>query len=70
MHNPFPNQKEKAMSEKAIVECEVCYFHGTAEEFTPKTVSADFTAPECPRCLNNDRDSFDEIKIAEKVQAA
>jgi len=58
------------MNEKAIVECEICYFHGTAEEFTPTTASADFAALECPKCLNNDSESFEEIKIAEKVKAA
>jgi uncharacterized CHY-type Zn-finger protein len=63
-------KKESAMNEEAIVECGVCYFHGTAKEFTPKTVSANLAAPECPKCLNNDAEYFEEIKVAEKVKAA
>lgn len=50
------------MNEKAQVECGICYFQGMAKEFTPITVSADFAALECPKCLNNDAASFDEIK--------
>ena len=63
-------KKESAMNEEAIVECGVCYFHGTAKEFTPKTASANLDAPECPKCLNNDAEYFEEIKIVEKVKAA
>ena len=58
------------MNEKAMVECGICYFQGTAKEFTPITVSANFAALECPKCLNNDADSFEEINKAEDVKAA
>jgi len=58
------------MNEKAMVECEICYFHGTAAEFTPTTASADRAAFECPKCLNNDSECFAEVTIAEKVKAA
>ena len=58
------------MNEKAMIECGICYFQATAKEFTPVTVSANFAAFECPKCLNNDADSFEEIKKAQEVKAA
>ncbi|WP_158414160.1 hypothetical protein [Geobacter pickeringii] len=53
------------MEANKIVECGICYFQGVAKDFTPVTVSADFRALECPKCLNNDKESFAEIKKAE-----
>jgi hypothetical protein len=50
------------MSEKRY-ECGICYFKGSAREFTPITVSANFAALECPQCLNNDAASFEEIPV-------
>jgi hypothetical protein len=39
------------------------------KDFTPITVSANFAALECPKCLNNDFESFDEINDMEKLAA-
>lgn len=58
------------MDEKAKFECEVCYFKGSAREFTPITVSANFAALECPKCLNNDAASFQEVAKKEEERAA
>ena len=58
------------MDENAILECGVCFFQGLAKEFPPTTASADFDAPECPRCNNNDANFFEVIKRAEEEQAA
>jgi len=58
------------MDEKAIIECGICYFQAAAKEFTPITVSANFAALECPKCLNNDSDTFEELKKSEEVKAA
>ncbi len=41
-----------------IVQCGICFHQGRAEEFIPRTVSADLLAPECPHCLNNDGATF------------
>ena len=49
------------MDEKAKYECGICYFQGLAKEFTPITVSANFAALECPKCLNNDPACFEEV---------
>lgn len=57
------------MDEKTRFECGICYFQGMAKDFTPITVSANFAALECPRCLNNDTDGFEEIKKAEEEAA-
>ena len=54
------------------VECGICFYQSKARQFTPITVSADFSALECPKCLNNDRDSFKEVyemKIPERLAA-
>ena len=40
-----------------------------AKDFTPITTSANFAALECPKCLNNDNDSFSGINI-DLMQAA
>ena len=57
------------MDEKAKFECGICYFQGMAKEFTPITVSANFSALECPKCLNNGTGAFEEIKKTD-VKAA
>jgi len=50
-------------------ECGICYYQSQAKDFTPITVSADFSALECPNCLNNDKDSFCEVNTFEKLAA-
>jgi hypothetical protein len=62
-------KKEKAMDEQTRYECGICYFQSVAKDFTPITVSADFAALECPKCLNNDFESFKEIDHLEKLAA-
>jgi len=57
------------MDEKAMVECGICYFQAAAKEFTPITVSCSFAALECPKCLNNSDESFEEIRQAEEKAA-
>ena len=52
------------MEDDNAVECGICYYQGKAKDLTPITVSADFAALECPRCLNNDKESFVEIRLA------
>ncbi len=49
------------MDTKKMYECGICYFQGIARDFTPITVSANFAALECPKCLNNDPESFVEM---------
>ena len=53
------------MDEKRNFTCGICYFQGIAKDFTPITVSANFAVLECPKCLNNDVASFEEIKKTE-----
>lgn len=62
-------EREDSMDAKKIVECGICYFQGVASDFAPVTVSADFRALECPKCLNNDKDSFEEITKSEEKAA-
>jgi hypothetical protein len=57
------------MNATATYECEICYFLGKVEDFAPKTASADFSALECPKCLNNDSDSFMEVSREYKMAA-
>jgi hypothetical protein len=57
------------MDEKAMVECGICYFQGVAKDFTPITASANFAALECPKCLNNDAATFEEVKNREQKAA-
>jgi len=52
------------MDKQKMYECGICYFQGIARDFAPITVSADFGALECPKCLNNDAESFAEIALA------
>jgi hypothetical protein len=56
--------KERVMDKQKMYECGICYFQGIARDFAPITVSADFGALECPKCLNNDTDSFAELSLA------
>jgi len=57
------------MESNKIIECGICYFQGIARDFTPLTVSADFRALECPNCLNNYEECFEEVKKAEEKVA-
>lgn len=57
------------MNEKSKFECGICYYQAFSEGFTPITVSANFAALECPKCLNNDPESFAEIRTVE-IKAA
>jgi len=61
--------KEKTMDKNQMYECGICYFQGIARDFTPITVSASFAALECPKCLNNDTESFEEFTFAEQQAA-
>jgi len=61
-----PSDKFKAY----VYQCGICFHTGAGEEFIPRTASADSATPECPRCLNNDADSFtEEKKNAERAAA-
>ena len=69
--NELPREgRESIMAEDDLVECGICHFQGTVKEFSPTTVSAKFLTLECPKCLNNDADSFEEIKESEEIKAA
>jgi hypothetical protein len=70
IHNPASVQKkENAMNEKSKFECGTCFYQAFAEGFTPISVSANFAALECPKCLNNDSESFVEIETMETIAA-
>jgi len=56
-----PDEKFKAY----LYQCGICFHAGKGEEFIPRTASADRAAPECPRCLNNDPQSFTEERKSE-----
>ncbi len=59
-------------SRTKIIECGICFHQSKARQFTPITVSADFRALECPKCLNNYPDYFTEVaaaKVTEKLAA-
>ena len=45
-----------------VYQCGICFHTGSGEEFISRTASADPAIPECPRCLNNDAESFSETK--------
>ncbi len=54
------------------VECGICFYQSKAKHFTPITVSADFSALECPKCLNNHSGHFTMVtaaKVTEKLAA-
>jgi AcrR family transcriptional regulator len=56
-------ETDLATSEKFtayLYQCGICFHSGAGEEFIPHTASADPASPECPRCLNNDAESFTE----------
>jgi hypothetical protein len=53
---------------KKTMECGICFYQSKARQFTPITVSADFRALECPKCLNNDPDYFMEVVAVEAVE--
>jgi hypothetical protein len=57
------------METKSTFECGICYYQSLAKDFTPITVSANFAALECPKCLNNDSDSFVEVSTEYKLAA-
>ncbi|MGB9082046.1 MAG: hypothetical protein WCD00_12175 [Desulfuromonadaceae bacterium] len=57
------------METTTMFECGTCFYQSLAKDFTPVTVSANFAALECPKCLNNDKDSFYEITAEEKIAA-
>jgi len=52
-----------------LLQCGICFHEGHAEEFVPKTASADLLAPECPHCLNNDTESFTQVGTARREAA-
>ena len=52
------------MDIQKMYECGICYFQGIARDFAPITVSANFAALECPKCLNNDGENFTEFSVA------
>jgi hypothetical protein len=62
MNRPPPGEKEEAMEDKKMIECTVCYYRENMARFTPITVSADLSALECPKCLNNTRECFSELR--------
>ena len=51
------------MNSTAMFECGICFYQSKAKDFTPVTASANSAALECPKCLNNDTDSFAEIDL-------
>ncbi len=57
------------MEPENTFECGICYYQSLVKDFTPITVSANFAAFECPKCLNNDEDTFCEIVIEDKLAA-
>jgi len=67
--NNRQNEKEITMETNSTFECGICYYQSQAKDFTPITVSADFAALECPKCLNNDADSFCEVETSQKLAA-
>ena len=60
------NKREGAMETQNKYESGICYYQCRAKDFTPITVSADFAALVCPKCLNNDKDRFSEIDVTRK----
>jgi hypothetical protein len=58
------------MESNCTFECGTCFYRSLASDFTPITVSANFAALECPKCLNNDVDNFFEIDDAALKKAA
>ena len=55
-----------------MMEFGICFYQSQDPQFTPITVSADFQALECPKCLYNDTGYFREVaagEVAEKLAA-
>lgn len=67
-------ETDLATSEKFnayVYQCGICFHTGAGADFLPHTASADHDTPECPRCLNNDADSFSkEAMYTEDAAAA
>jgi hypothetical protein len=57
------------METNCTFECGICTYRSLARDFAPITVSANFAALECPKCLNNDAESFYEVEKSEKLAA-
>lgn len=57
------------MESENTFECGICYYQSLVKDFTPITVSANFAALECPKCLNNDEDAFCEVNTEDKLAA-
>jgi uncharacterized protein (DUF2225 family) len=57
------------MNKHDMYVCGICFHQAMAKDFTPITVSADFNALECPKCLNNDMDSFEMVDTAFNLTA-
>ena len=53
-------QKGVAIKPNGMYECEICFYAGPAKDFTPVTPGANLSVLECPKCLNNDKGSFEE----------
>jgi hypothetical protein len=71
---PATTEKEILMETTGTktFECGICFYQSKARQFSPITVSADFKALECPKCLNNDPDYFTEViavELARKMAA-
>jgi hypothetical protein len=60
-------KKEITMETNNTFECGICYYQSLAKNFAPITVSANFAALECPKCLNNDAESFSEVEAIKKA---
>jgi hypothetical protein len=57
------------METSNMFECETCFYLGQAKDFIPVTASANLDVLECPNCLNNDKDTFREVHIEDKLAA-
>jgi hypothetical protein len=57
------------METNCTFECGICFYQSLSKDFTPITVSANFAALECPNCLNNDPETFNEVTAQEKMAA-
>ncbi len=62
------SQKGVAIKPNGMYECEICFYEGLAKDFTPVTPGANPNSLECPKCLNNDKGSFEEeINVAKQA---
>ena len=69
MINRNLHKEENTMKTMDTFECGMCYFQGSAKDFTPTTASANNTVLECPNCLNNDCESFYEVETEDLLAA-